>query len=265
MTKGRNPNRGILHYDTAKTKFSLTRHLPSDDLCFFVQHYWLVEWDLRGQDPCAQEVLQHPGINLVFERGHSRISGIESKKSAHVLQEEGQIVGVLFRPGAFRCYYKAPASALTDRIIPVSDCFAIDSGAFERRLFGMEDKKLRIGLVESLLRQNMPERDETVELINDVVDTVIHDRSLVKVEQLVHRFSVPKRTLQRLFHDYVGVSPKWVIQRYRMHEAGELLENGMDIAQLALALGYADQAHFSKDFKSAVGKSPLQYVRSLRP
>ncbi|CAG7654698.1 helix-turn-helix domain-containing protein [Paenibacillus allorhizosphaerae] len=262
MTKERNPNMGILHYDTGKTKFSLTRYLPSDYLRFFVQHYWLVDWDLRGQAPYAQEVLQHPGVNVVFERGHSRICGIESKKSAHVLEEKGQIVGVLFRPGAFHCYFQEPMSALTDRIAPISDCFAIDSSAFEQQLFALEDREQRIGLVESLLRQNMPERDETVELLNNVIDKIIHDRSMTKVEQLVDRFGVPKRTLQRLFHEYVGVSPKWVIQRYRMHEAGELLENGMDMAQLALELGYSDQAHFSKDFKAAVGKSPMQYVRN---
>ncbi|CAG7645996.1 HTH-type transcriptional activator RhaS [Paenibacillus solanacearum] len=262
MTEERNPNRGILHYDTGKTKFSLTRRLPSDDLRFVVQHYWLIEWDLRGQPPYAQEVLQHPGVNVVFERGQSRISGIESKKSAHVLQGEGQIVGVLFRPGAFRFYYPGPMSALTDRVVPVTECFAIDSRDYERQLFALEDPEQRIGLVESLLRRSMPQRDDTVELLNEIIDAVIHDRGITKVDQLVDRFGVPKRTLQRLFHDDVGVSPKWVIQRYRMHEAGELLENGMDIAQLALALGYADQAHFSKDFKAAVGTTPLQYVRS---
>jgi AraC-like DNA-binding protein len=64
----------------------------------------------------------------------------------------------------------------------------------------------------------------------------------------------------------VGVSPKWVIQRYRLHEAAERLTADPSIAQSALAsdLGYSDQAHFIRDFKSLVGTSPAAYARAAR-
>lgn len=72
-----------------------------------------------------------------------------------------------------------------------------------------------------------------------------------------------KRSLQRLFNDYVGVSPKWVIRRYRLHELLERVHSGAepDYAQLALELGYYDQAHLINDFRSIVGYSPTQYQR----
>lgn len=264
MKNNRNPNRGILHYKTGETKFSISRHAPSADLRFFIKHYWLVDWDLRGEEPYCQEVLQHPGVNVVFERGSSRINGIESKKSAHLLQGEGRIFGVLFRPGAFHCYFQAPVSELTDHVAAVSDYFPIESAAFEAELFAHEDKQRQIETVERLLRLHMPEPDAKVDLINEVVDLIIEDRDITKVEQLADRFGMPKRTLQRLFNQYVGVSPKWVIQRYRMHEAGECIESGMELTQLAMNLGYADQAHFSKDFKAAVGKTPKQYAEDSK-
>ena len=69
------------------------------------------------------------------------------------------------------------------------------------------------------------------------------------------------RTMQRLFRRYVGVSPKWVLQRYRLHEAAERIAAGeQDLARLGLDLGYFDQAHFIKDFKSLVGRSPAEYA-----
>ena len=70
------------------------------------------------------------------------------------------------------------------------------------------------------------------------------------------------RTLQRLFRRYVGVGPKWVLQRYRLHEAAERIADGYDgdWAALALDLGYFDQAHFIKDFKALVGCSPAEYA-----
>jgi AraC-like DNA-binding protein len=57
-----------------------------------------------------------------------------------------------------------------------------------------------------------------------------------------------------------------VIQRYRLHEAAEQLKMSSPPALAALAadLGYADQAHFARDFKRVIGTSPEVYRRSRR-
>jgi AraC-like DNA-binding protein len=68
--------------------------------------------------------------------------------------------------------------------------------------------------------------------------------------------------LQRLFRDYVGVTPKWVLKRYRVHEAAERLASGeaQDAAWLAADLGYSDQPHFIRDFAAQVGCTPHAYL-----
>ena len=69
------------------------------------------------------------------------------------------------------------------------------------------------------------------------------------------------RRLQRLFADYVGVSPKWVMRRARLHEAAERADSGepVDWAALAVDLGYADQAHLTRDFTATIGVPPSRY------
>jgi AraC-like DNA-binding protein len=69
---------------------------------------------------------------------------------------------------------------------------------------------------------------------------------------------VEVRSLQRVFRRYVGVSPKWVIRRYRLHEAAERLKDPRPaaLAELATSLGYADQAHFAREFKQVIGQTP---------
>ena len=75
-----------------------------------------------------------------------------------------------------------------------------------------------------------------------------------------------KRSLQRLFSEYVGVSPKWVIRRYRLHELIERSHTGEepDWPQLALELGYFDQAHLINDFRTITGYSPTEYQKLIQ-
>nr|WP_274622340.1 helix-turn-helix transcriptional regulator [Myxococcus fulvus] len=82
------------------------------------------------------------------------------------------------------------------------------------------------------------------------------------MEQVAALAKLEPRNLQRRFSEAVGVSPKWVLKRYRLHEAAEQLARVQvpDMASLALQLGYFDQSHFIRDFKSLVGCSPGQYA-----
>lgn len=98
-----------------------------------------------------------------------------------------------------------------------------------------------------------------------MVAALVADREILKVEQLAERYGVSVRTLQRLFDRYVGVNPKGVIQRFRLHEAAEKIEQGeaVDWPALSVEMGYFDQAHFIKDFKAYIGKTPDEYMRTI--
>ena len=71
------------------------------------------------------------------------------------------------------------------------------------------------------------------------------------------------RDVQRLFAAMVGITPKWMIQRYRLHEAIAQLERAgsHDWADPAALLGYADQAHFILDVRTGGRCTPAQYTR----
>jgi AraC-like DNA-binding protein len=77
------------------------------------------------------------------------------------------------------------------------------------------------------------------------------------------RCGLGTRSLQRLFEKYVGVSPKWVLSRYRMHDVVTRLDEGYDgsLADLAAEHGWFDQAHFTREFTELVGVPPSAYVR----
>jgi len=97
-----------------------------------------------------------------------------------------------------------------------------------------------------------------------MVEDIASDSEVTRVEHLGARWDIHERTLQRIFHRYVGASPRWVIKRYRIYEALASIEAQAGWTRLAQDLGYFDHAHFTNDFKKFVGCSPSEYVRPLQ-
>jgi AraC-like DNA-binding protein len=148
--------------------------------------------------------------------------------------------------------------------VELAEVFGAEGERLDRAVLAEDTDDARISLIEDFLRDRNPEPDDNVARLSEMVYAVARERGILKVEDLVERYAINKRMLQRLFAKYVGVSPKWVIQRYRLHEAAEQLKSGETVGQaaLALSLGYTDQAHFVRDFKATVGTSPAAYAKS---
>jgi AraC-like DNA-binding protein len=255
--------RGILHPGIAAQKFQITRYSPAADIAPFVERYWIIRWDLRGQAPYMQENIPYPCVNMVIGAGQSSIFGISTHKYVHELRDTGKVFGVKFKPGGFYPFLKSSVAHLTNQSLSVCDVFGMSAAELESALLALDDDAAMVMVMEQFLRAHLPEQDVMVAEINRLVDLIMADRQIKRVDDLAQHSHLSKRTLQRLFREYVGVSPKWVIQRYRLHEVAELLAAGAvdDWAALAVQLGYFDQAHFIKDFKAIVGVSPTEYAR----
>ncbi len=258
--------KGILNPQLAERKFQITRHLPSQDLGFFVEWYWIIHWDLRDQPPHSQDVLPYPSVNLAIEQNKSGIFGVETGKFTRQLIGQGRVVAAKFRPGGFYPFVQLPVSQFTDKVFALGDIFGSEGDKLEQSVLTEMHDHLALELMDHFLCERMPNHDRNVTIVNEIIICIINDRSITRVDELVKRISFNKRTLQRLFNQYVGVSPKWVIQRYRLQDAADqLLKNqATDCTELALRLGYFDLAHFIKDFKNIVGCSPTEYAELAR-
>ena len=263
------PPRGVLKSSAAAdpARYQHARYHPSPDLTPYVEHFWSVQWDLRGLAPERAETLPHPSVHMIFERGvGARIAGVARKKFTRVLEGEGGVIAAKFTPGGFYPIVRVPVARLTDTTVPLRDVFGAEGDLLERRVLAAPGDPSTITVIEDFLRRRLPEPDAHAVRVTDIVYAVAADRGVLRVEDLVERYQMNKRTLQRLFSKYIGVSPKWVIQRYRLHEAAErlALDDGVGQSALAADLGYSDQAHFVRDFKALVGTSPAAYAKQVR-
>ena len=224
--------------------------VPAADLAPYVSGYWAAEWDLRGQEPYRQKIVPYPTVQLTFRDGDALVRGPERGHVVRVLEGRSRVFGVTFRPGCFRPFLGTSVSTITGRALPASAVFGPGLPPGDQQE------------VEKFLRARLPAPDPLAGQAADIVALVQAEPQLTRVDELAARAGVGIRRLQRLFAEYVGLGPKWVIRRYRLHEVGERLASGVDIDWVRLAgeLGYADQAHFIRDFTAIVGESPTRYA-----
>ena len=259
------PARGILGGPDEQRPFRLVRRPASPALASLVDFYWIVTWDLRGRDPYEARVLAHPCVHLVFEPGHSRIYGVVRGLFSYRLCGAGRVVGVRFRPGAFRPFLGRAVSTITDRCVGIDHVSAVDASETERAVLGASDVERAPAILDAFLCEFAPAPDPTAEMVSELVTRIASDPSLKRVSDLATSVGIAARTLQRLFAEYVGVPPKWVLRRYRLHEAAERAngDQRVDWSRLAAELGYYDQAHLIRDFTATIGAPPARYARAV--
>lgn len=256
--------------DPRDDSFTIHRYAPDPALGGLIRRYWIPVWSVPAGEQRVQRVLQYPICLAITTPAYSRFGGPTRGLSETALAGDAWGFGVMFAPAAGALLLGRPVSRLTDRFIEldavprlgaptarVADLMASDPGAPDthaecRRLY------------EDRLADLLPLDEESL-LVNAIVERIETDGDVRTVGQVCEAFGLSERTLQRLLARRVGLSPLWLIRRRRLHEAAERLGASDPLARVAAELGYADQAHFSRDFKVATGWTPREYARLRSP
>ena len=249
--------------------FELKRFFPSDDLKHFIEHYWLIGWGLPDGVMHRQRVISHPCVHLTFLKNASSITGVVTQQFEHSLSGQGNLVGVRFTPAGFFAFAQMAGlkmAEITGHVFEVERFFNVDVEKFESEILALEGLVEKTQKLEQILFDDVPELDANVLRVNDMVRQIEADKSLFKVADICQKFDLDERQLQRMFSKYIGISAKWILNRYRIHEALEQIETADEIkwSDFAVKLGYYDQAHFIKDFKNLIGIAPDGYLKSLK-
>jgi AraC-like DNA-binding protein len=263
---------GVLRPSELARHLTLVRFPAGESVAPWVENHWALRWDLPPGRHYVSQVLPHPTCSLTIEVGSHRrpevapdaavvVTGVTAKRFDVDVRGWGRIVGVRFRPGALAALTGRSAADWTDRTLPAREvlpdslCGSLsDPGLAER-----PDQWATAA--EAALLTLEPKGDVRYEDLLAVIADMLRDRSLVSVSQVCERHGYSARTLQRLFLRYVGISPKWVLARYRMHDVVAELDAGYEgtLTDLAQSYGWYDQAHFARAFSALIGVPPRRF------
>jgi len=198
------------------------------------------------------------------------LHGVVTTRFQVELADAGRVFAVKFRPGGFGAFTGLDVAGSLDRVADLRTYFGDDADRLRDSVIRANDDADRQALVDAFLIARRPgpdaRYDQLLDIVRDMLGDMLGDRTLTRVEDVTGRHGIPARSLQRLFRRYVGVGPKWMLQRYRLHDAVTLIDAAevTDLAALAASLGWYDQAHFTREFTALVGMPPARYAARAR-
>ncbi|MEE8603124.1 helix-turn-helix domain-containing protein [Euzebya tangerina] len=253
----------------------VTTYPAPPDIQAVARRFWLPVWRLADGQVWTQRVLQYPVCLIVVADSYARFYGPSTSVSTVELSGTGWAAGVMLQPAAGRLILDAPVERITDRHVDLAALTTLDGTALRERVRRTMDldptspdtHRAVIATYAAALQRFLP-IDAEGALMNRLVDAVETDSSITRVSQLASLAAVSERTLGRVCRNRLGVTPKWLIQRRRLHDAVEGLKDGatsaLRLTDLAADLGYTDQAHFGRDFKRVTGLTPGEYLADQR-
>jgi AraC-like DNA-binding protein len=85
----------------------------------------------------------------------------------------------------------------------------------------------------------------------------------ISLAQLADHVHFSHYYLLRTFRKAVGMPPHAYLESIRIQQAQTLLARGAPLAQVAQAVGYSNQSHFTRRFKQLIGVTPGVYAKQL--
>lgn len=137
------------------------------------------------------------------------------------------------------------------------------------RLMDIPELTKRIELIENFLlnRLSIKERkSHKVAILGQIVKEMQTNRFSENIGAVACRHDITSRYLQKLFLQYIGITPKLYnkINRFQL-SLKRIAKKEESLTSIAYDCGYFDQSHFIRDFKSFTGITPSDYSPESYP
>jgi signal transduction histidine kinase/DNA-binding LacI/PurR family transcriptional regulator/DNA-binding response OmpR family regulator len=160
-----------------------------------------------------------------------------------------------------------PVIVLTARVLSDADVERCNRGVAAILSKGLFDTNETLKHIEAALTRQRTLGSATQRLVRRAM-AFIHEHyaEALSRDEIARHVSISADYLSDCFRQELGLTPVTYLNRYRLLQARELLENSdLKITQIAMAVGFSESAHFTRTFQREVGVSPRAYRQGQRP
>jgi AraC-like DNA-binding protein len=170
-------------------------------------------------------------------------------------------ISIRFKPFGLKAFTKADCKPMfEDECMELEHLFGLqETQQLVEKLQAVQGDAERVQVLEQFLLEHCLDDDN--QLIREMITTIDSQNQVFRIHDLATSFGTSERQIHRLFHKYIGISPKAYISLIRFRHFVHLLNTQKHNAvEAALESGYFDQSHFIKEFKSFTSITPQQYM-----
>lgn len=236
-----------------------------------VDAYWHVRWDL-GDDVIDQVIVDRPAITVTVESGNVPaplvVTGVSSGAWSRRISGAGAVFGIRLCPAGLAVLSDLMPGDVADATTALTPLLDRDLHAVAVAVAQAGDPTAMARAADAAVVGRLVGRGPTRAGIvaNRVLDELSGSDPPRGGSELAQRVGVSERSVQRALAATLGHGPKWVARRIRIQAVAQAVavRDQVDLAALAVELGYADQAHLTGDFRAVTGTTPGAYRRQLQ-
>lgn len=177
-----------------------------------------------------------------------------------------QLIVFQLSPFAAKTLFDINPKELNDDCYDLHLLNDVDVKAITKQLTNTPDISKRVEImatfITDLLQQTTNKPHQKIAL---AINLILSSNGTITVKALRENLHMTERTLQRLFIEYVGISPKQFSKIIQFQSSLNQLseEQYSKLTDIVYETGYTDQSHFIRNFKKYTGKKPSQFKNPL--
>lgn len=225
-------------------------------------------WMNRVAAEAAPAILVVPDgcIDILWMGDGLRVAGPDTRAVREIVPAGGCIVGVRFRPAAASSWLRTPAGDLLNARAPLGAFWGMEAERLAARLAQAGDAAAAAHTLASALLARLPAIAPPDPAMRAVFASAARSRGVLSVRRLARELRMGERTLRRRSHEAFGYGPKTLQRVLRFQRFLRLLRRSQRprLVDLAVAAGFADQAHLAREVRRLAGLTPGAFLDAYR-
>jgi AraC-like DNA-binding protein len=210
-------------------------------------------------------VLGFGSRSVVQEHRQAWVAGVQDAPLTIESPDHSDLLAIRFRPGGAFAFLPLPVNCLTNDVVCADALLGSAAADLQERASLAVGRQAQLRAVEDWLLARFAPREHEHGLVCRAVALLNDPGEPGSVRATCERLGLSNRYLIELFRRHVGFAPKTLARITRFHAALDRLAQGATRSEIALDLGYADQAHFNHEFRRFAGATPSEFMARRAP
>jgi AraC-like DNA-binding protein len=235
---------------------------PIKELQSYIRCYWGTENSLIQieNDDAPELVIPDTCVDIIYHIDYTNntvTGGLCGINDCSFYAHSNGIIGHMVSTFAIRFYaWSAYAFAEDSLKSTVNGYFDVGSrfewldNIIRTKLLELKTLQAKASFTEQVLQKRLSNVRENA-VVNDTIQNMLINKGSLDIAKLAKESFISTRQLERLFHEYVGITPKKLsnLIRYQFLWRDILREADFDVLSAVHKFGYTDQSHLLREFK----------------